>query len=320
MTRVTTITAKGCQSARLADLPKLLAARKGYVWVDMLGPTADDIRLMEEVFEFHPLTIEDTTNHKQHPKLEHFPDYLFAILNTIELADNELRHEEVDIFVGKNYIVTVHPEDEPAIDEAYERIDREAAAIEMSPGLLLYTLMDTVIDRYFPVLDSLSETIETLEDSILENPRKEHLTRLFEARRNLINLWRVVWPQRDMVSALTHRGARFTNQADLEPYLRDLFDHLMWITEMVNTFRDTTTSIMDLYMSAVSNRLNRVVNRLTVFTIIIGVLAVITGFYGMNFERTWPPFGAEWGVWFVVGVIATIITGLIVAMRRGDNL
>jgi magnesium transporter len=320
MTRVTSITTSGCSEAKITDITRLLAARRGLVWVDMLGPTPDDLRLLEEVFHFHPLAIEDTTNFKQHPKLEHYPDFLFVIVNTIDIETGELRYHEVDVFVGKNYIVTIHAHSQPTLDTAFERIQREAAAAPLSPGYLLYTLMDSIIDGYFPVLDTISEQIERLEDQILENPRRESLAELFTMRRSLINLWRVVWPERDMVSVLSHRTTRFMDQEEIQPYLRDLFDHLLWIADMVNTFRDTATSIMDLYMSAVSNRLNRVVNRLTVFTVVIGAMAVITGFYGMNFERTWPPFGAGWGVLFVLGLIAVAIMVLVGVVRRDDGL
>jgi magnesium transporter len=131
----------------------------------------------------------------------------------------------------------------------------------------------------------------------------------------LVDMWRVVWPQREIFNRLTHHHLPFIDQEALQYYLRDVSDHLLWITDMVNTFRDTITGIMDLYMSAVSNRLNQVVNRLTVFALVIGVLTVIGGFYGMNFAQTWPPFADPWGVPFVVGMMV-VITGVLLALFR----
>jgi magnesium transporter len=129
-------------------------------------------------------------------------------------------------------------------------------------------------------------------------------------------MWRVVWPQRDILNNLAHHQISYVNQEMLQPYLRDVNDHLLWIADMVNTFRDTLTSVMDLYMSAVSNRLNIVVNRLTVFTVTVGLLGVVAGFYGMNFVDTWPPFRSAWGVPFTLLLMGSIAVTLLYVLHR----
>ena len=177
-------------------------------------------------------------------------------------------------------------------------------------------LMDAVVDGYFPILDVIEEDIDRLGDAVLTDPSPQSLNRLFELKSLLIDMWRIVWPQRDILNNLTHHQIAYVNQEMLQPYLRDVSDHLMWIADMVNTFRDTLTSVMDLYMSAVSNRLNIVVNRLTVFTVTIGILGAIAGFYGMNFAQTWPPFASAWGVPFVLLLMGSITTGLLVVLKR----
>jgi magnesium transporter len=335
--KVMTFNAEGCQLAPVDNIATLLAANNGPVWVDITGPMPEDVRVMRDIFHFHPLAIEDTHNQQQRPKIEEYAGYMFIILNPVSILANEVQTDEkskrpaqdmvisqddlwfreLDIFVGRNYIVTVHPEEEPAIAEAYKRINTHVGVVPaITPGYLLYSLMDVVVDGYFPILDMLEEEISALEDMILASPRQAALNRLFQLKRMLAGLWRVIWPQRDMFNTLVHHNPIFADQTALQYYMRDVADHLLRIADMVNTFRDILTSIIDLYMSAVSNRLNRVVNRLTVFTLIIGVMTVIGGFYGMNFETTWPPFSADWGVLFVIALMIVCTAVLLVVLKR----
>ncbi|MEL7673978.1 MAG: magnesium/cobalt transporter CorA [Chloroflexota bacterium] len=299
-----------------AGIADLLRAPSGTLWVDIVGPDEAGIALMRDVFGFHPLAIEDTRNQRQRPKLEEYADYLFLILNPVREDSGDADFTELDVFVGRNFVVTVRTADEPVIAETRTRLERLGHAPDLTPSLLLYTLLDATVDTYFPLLDTLEEEIETLSNSVLERPRQQALNRLFQLKNTLIDMWRVVWPQREILSNLTHHNYAFVDQAAIGPFLRDVSDHLMWIADMVTTFRDTLTGVIDLYMSAVSNRLNTVVNRLTVFTVMIGLLTVISGFYGMNFAETWPPFSAEWGVPFVLALMIGITVGLLALFRR----
>lgn len=299
-----------------AGIADLLRAPSGTLWVDIVGPDEVGIALMRDVFGFHPLAIEDTRNQHQRPKLEEYADYLFLILNPVREDSGDADFTELDVFVGRNFVVTVRTADEPVIAETRTRLERLGHAPDLTPSLLLYTLLDATVDTYFPLLDTLEEEIETLSNSVLERPRQQALNRLFQLKNTLIDMWRVVWPQREILSNLTHHNYAFVDQAAIGPFLRDVSDHLMWIADMVTTFRDTLTGVIDLYMSAVSNRLNTVVNRLTVFTVMIGLLTVISGFYGMNFAETWPPFSAEWGVPFVLALMIGITVGLLALFRR----
>ncbi len=301
----------------LDDLPvRLPILTDGVVWIDITGPSEDDVRLMHDVFHFHPLAIEDTRNIRQRPKVEEFAEYLFFILNPVALHETDTLFCELDVFVGRNYVVSVHNDHEPVIDEVKGRIERGNPSPPNSPGYIMYLLIDAVVDSYFPVLDRLEEEIDNLGDQILSDPSQMILNRLFELKRSSLDLWRVVWPQREILNNLRDHHLALINQEQLMPYFRDITDHLMWIADMVGTFRDTLTSIIDLYMSAVSNRLNRVVNRLTVFTVIIGVMTVIGGFYGMNFEHTWPPFSSVWGVPFVIFMMTSVTVALLYFFRR----
>lgn len=313
-----------------SEVQGLLATETNLVWVDIHQPGDADIRLMNEIFHFHPLAIEDTRNHKQRPKIEEYPGYMFLIVNSVSITEkqtesirlkrphtyHDLDFREIDIFIGRNYVVTVHMANETVIDEVQRRIIAMETTMPATPGYLLYLILDAVVDEYFPVMDMLEEEIDKLEDSALKRPRQRVLGRIFELKHMLLHMWRVVWPQRDVLSTLLQPHVMGLGDKDTtQYYLRDVSDHLLWIADMIATYRDTLTTIIDLYMSSVSNRLNRVVNRLTVITLGFGMAAVITGFYGMNFLKTWPPFETPEGVPFVLGLLA-LVTGIVLYVLR----
>jgi magnesium transporter len=313
-----------CQPAQLAQveaLPDLLKSEDTVVWVDMVGPDIGDVAIMRDLFHFHPLAIEDTGNQRQRPKVEEYTGYFFSILNPITRVDGDIAFRELDMFVGKNYVVTVHPAAEPAVEEARKRIDEICHVQLMSSGYILYTIVDVVVDSYFPVLDELGDEIEDIGEQIMSNPKPELLQRLFRLKRSFSEMWRVTGQQRDMFGILMRERSEFISHESLRYYMRDVYDHLLRISDSVNTFRDTVNGVVDLYVSSVSNRLNRQVNRLTIITLGIGILGVVTGFYGMNFEHTWPPHDAWWGVPFVLGIIVATLTGiaLVVYQNRSDE-
>ena len=305
---------RGLEETHASKLRAVVAAGT-FAWVDITGPDDEEAALLRDLFHFHPLAIEDTRNQHQRPKVEEYPRHLFMILNPGELCDCEVQFRELDVFAAEHLIVTVHPKDEPAVREAEQRVSR-LFPDSANAAHVLYALLDTVVDGYFPMLDQLGDEIDELEDLVLEKPSHDTLERLFRLKRQLVLIRKVVAPQRDAMTLINRRDLPYLETEQLSYYLRDVQDHLLRITDMADTFRDLLSSGIDLYMSATSNRLNRVVNRLTVVTIVVGVLAVITGFYGMNFEHTWPPFGAHWGVPFAIGTMAAAVAIAVGVVRR----
>jgi magnesium transporter len=306
------------------ELPQYIQKEGTTIWVDLTTTDDEGVRVLRDVFKFHPLAIEDTLNQRQRPKVEGYADYLFVILNTIKLTDDEeIEFQEMDAFVGSNYIVTVHDKLEPIVQEMQTRIDRSNGTTLMSAGYLLYVMLDAMVDEYFPVVDELGEAIEEIEEAVLQKPDKKMLERAFRLRRTLSEMWRVVNHQRNMFTSLMHHHEMFAKNEVLQYYLRDVYDHLIVVSDTLTTFRDLATGIVELYLSAVSNRLNIVVTRLTIVTIVIGAMTVISGFYGMNFENHttfWPPLNAEWGV---AGVLAIMLvaTGILLAIfYRSQNV
>lgn len=316
--RVVRFAAEGVETIESPDWDMLLAQPDGVLWVDMVGPSDDDVRLMRDVFHFHPLAIEDTTNQRQRPKVEEYKDHLFMILNPVNDYSDELTFRELDVFVTHTTVVTIHAtESDPIIERVRQRCTLKLdAGQHVSVGFLIYALADAVVDVYFPVLDTIGDEIETISESLIEKPRKEDLARVFKLKRALAEMWRVAGQQRDMFNVFSRLDSQYISEEITRYYLRDIYDHLLRISDTVSTFRDTVSGVIDVYLSAVSNRLNVVVQRLTVITIGVGVLTVISGFYGMNFEHTWPPFSAVWGVPFVLLLMLVALGVVMVVLRR----
>lgn len=320
--RVSVYDAVECLPPRHIDVGQIDTALKesnAVLWVDIVGVDAEAEALMRDTFQFHPLAVEDTRNQRQRPKVEEYPGILFTILNSVSLVDNDIEFTEVDLFAGSNFIVTVHLNAEPAIDEARRRADDACGIMPMSAGYLLYILLDVMVDSYFPIIETIGDEIDDIGDTIFDSPRRESLQRLFRLKRGLNEMWRVVNQQREMFILLMRENNALIREDSLRYYMRDVYDHLLRIGDHINTFRDTLTNVVEIYMSAVSNQLNQQVNRLTIITMGIGVLAVITGFYGMNFEQTWPPFSAPWGVPYVLALIALtllVIVGYVFWRRQ----
>ncbi|MCC7206480.1 MAG: magnesium transporter CorA family protein, partial [Anaerolineae bacterium] len=251
----------GCQKLDQPDWAALLADTSHIVWVDMDGPSAEHLQIMHEVFKFHPLAIEDTHNKRQRAKMEEYDGHLFVILNTMGLHNDELIVRELDVFIGPNFLVTVHKGDMRAVHQAEERAAAPHTRLPISSGFLLYTLMDVVIDSYFPLLERFSDRLEMLEDAIINETRSVVVPDLVHMKRMARRMWQVVWPNQSLANHLINFDEPYMNQGALEYYFRDIYDHTIRIVDVLNTYRDTLTSVTDIYMSATSNRLNRVVNR-----------------------------------------------------------
>ncbi len=301
------------------DWATLLKA-DGFVWVDIVNPSPDDIKMMREVFHFHPLAIEDTLNERQRPKIEEYPDHLFTILNPINTFADELTFRELDVFVGRKYFVTVRDYiDEPVIEavkhQCYVRVGN---GHKMTVGYVMYALADQIVDGYFPLLDNMTDRAEGISEEIIEKPTPELLQELFTIKRALAEMARVTGQQRDMFNVFLREDNPFVTQDVMRYYMRDVYDHLIRVSDMIVTSRDTVSGAIELYLSSASNRLNVIVQRLTVITIGTGALAVITGFYGMNFEHTFPSFDTWWGVPFVIVLMIITLASVFYVLGRLD--
>ena len=302
----------------LDALAGALARPDGAVWVDMTGPTADDQRVLAEVFRFHHLAIEDTLKQAQRPKLEEYEGYFFMTLHAVRPPGQRgtgVTFQEIDLFYGARYVVTSHPHPVAALDEARTRLAKAGAEQRTHTDYVLYAIVDSAVDTYFPVIDRLDTTLDRLEDHLFQRPSPKTLDQLFHVKRSLLHLRRSAAPLRDMFNVLTRHDSGLIRPQTVV-YFRDVYDHLLRITDLVDTHRDLLTGAMEIYLTVISNRLNEVVKVLTVVTALLGAGAVITGFYGMNFERTFPPFAWRGGALAAVLLILATWTAAFMVFRR----
>jgi magnesium transporter len=296
------------------DVPTFLAKKEGVLWVDLDVSTPEDAVVLESLFHFHPLAIEDVMHRHQRPKADEYENYLFFILNPIADLNAKNIFRELDIFVGKHFIVTAHHGTEPTITAARHRLGVFHVPFENLATYLLYVLIDTLVDAYLPILEQIEKKIDSLSEKALEDPRRDLLQQISYLKSNLNEIWWVIFPQQEIITFLMQHDEYFVDEKS-RYYLRDVSDHLGRILNATQAARETMNGLISIYMGAVSNRLNIAVNRLTIFTLLIGVNSVIVGFYGMNFLTTWPPFEDPRGVPIVIGLMVVIIIVMIALMR-----
>ncbi len=276
--RIVRYATEGIETIDSPDWPVLMAQTDGVLWVDMTGPDAEDVRVMQEVFHFHPLAIEDTQNERQRPKVEEYKEHLFIILNPVNPFTDELTFRELNVFATHNAIVSVHAADEPVVEQVRQRCASKLEVDQkITVGFLIYALTDAVVDLYFPVLDQIGDEIEDISEAIIARPRHDELNRVFRLKRALAEMWRVAGQQRDMFNVFTRLELQYIGEEIARYYMRDIYDHLLRISDTISTFRDTVSGAVDIYLSAVSNGEYRgaAPDR---HTIGIGVLTVISCF------------------------------------------
>ncbi|MDR7535468.1 MAG: magnesium/cobalt transporter CorA [Armatimonadota bacterium] len=294
----------------------VLARRDGQVlWIDGTSPAPEALAPLAALFDLHPLAVEDALKRRQRPKVEDYERYLFITTHAARLRAHAVALDEIDVFFGRGFVITVHDGAAPVLEEVRRRLAQAPAELRSADGYLLYVLLDTAVDTFFPVLDSLDASTERLEDTLFTRPGPKTMDRLFQAKRALLHLRRVAAPQRDAMNVLLRHDLPLVAPA-LRAYFRDVYDHLVRITEQIDTHRDLLAGALDVYLSLTSNRLNEVMKVLTVITAVFASLAVISGIYGMNFQRAYPPFDWPWGFPAALGLMAASVIIMLALFRR----
>jgi magnesium transporter len=292
-----------------------------YFWLDLHKPDEDEMALLREVFRFHPLAIEDSEQFGQRPKMEDYGDFVFFVLYGAAPPPDKDRLVELHCFYAENYLVTLHRQHAPSGDVLRERYTKLPGSLERPIGVL-YRLLDALSDSFFPALEDYDARIDQIEEAIFREPREEHLQELVRMKRRLNRLRRVVGPQRDLVSQLYGGFSTLPgSDAEAERYFRDIFDHLIRVADLIDSYKDLLTSAMDVYLSSVSNRLNLVVERLTVLSTILLPLIVLTSFFGQNFGWLVDHIG-DLASFLIFGLALPIVgaTLLVVYLRRQQLL
>ena len=296
----------------------LLSRRDANLWLHFDTPTEEELDFLKENFAIHHLTIEDIVNQNQRPKIEPFENYVYLAIHPLRReAKWEIEPSELDLLLGRGWIVSVHYGPLPGLIDNSQLHERIPAALGRGADFLLYTLGDLVVDSYFPIMDDVEDEIDSLEDRLLLRAHPGDMNRLLSLKRSIVHIRRAVTPQREVLNQLTRHDFPFVRPENLV-YFRDVYDHLIRIAEELDSLRDILSSVLEIHLASTSNQLNATMKRLTAYGTIFIAITAIAGIYGMNFKFM-PELEWRYGYFVVLGVMAAISLGLYFYFKkRGD--
>lgn len=302
-----------------ADAVRQRLAGDEFFWLDLDGVDAEASQLLLEGFSFHPLAVEDAEHFGQRPKIDEYEGFSYLVVHGAA-TDAAQATVEVHVFYSPRRIVTVHRGGCPPLDTVRSRLGRHRAG-ELSPPEIsvLYLLVDGLVDSFFPLLAAFDDRIDDIEDAILKQPTEQQLGELFDMKRTLVSLRKVVTPQRDMFATLLSGVSSLPGMtAEDERYFRDLYDHLIRVSDLVDSYRDLLTRAMDTHLSTVSNRLNVIMKQLAIIATVFLPLSFLTGFFGQNFALlTNHVINHVWTFWVLgIGSEVVAVAGLMILFRR----
>jgi magnesium transporter len=286
------------------------------VWVDIEDPGPEEIDLLAEEFGFHRLALEDVVNQRQRPKVDEYADYLYLVLYAPAppTAHRPYRTAQIDLFIGRNYVVTARRGHVPALEDAVKRWEHLEPGLRRGAGGLLHTIGDCVVDAYFPVVDQLEDQLDSLELALFRPSGRFDARRLLQIKRGLFTLRRAIYPLREVFNTLLRRDLKLF-PPEIFPYFQDTYDHILRLLDTIDVERDVASGVLDAQLSVVSNRLNETMKRLTAIAVSVAVMGAVFGAWGMNFS-TVP--GAQLGLvgFALVAAGAVGLAGLTIFLGR----
>ncbi|MFC0214460.1 magnesium/cobalt transporter CorA [Paenibacillus chartarius] len=306
MLRIMTVTQDG-DAHELGNLEELLNMKEHHwFWVDYNQPTEEEALSLEEFFHFHPLAIEDCYHLLQRPKLDHYEDVHFFVLHA--LNQRNLAATEVDIFIGKQFIVTFHHEAQPEVDDAWGKMLEHKKMRQRGRLYAMYLVVDKLVDNYFPAVYEIEDQLLNVETAGNTRSISALMNRVFEIRSRLLKLRKTIVPMRELMYRILNTD-RIAGLKEQHVYFTDVYDHLLKLSEMIDANREMTADMRDSYISLNSNRMNTIMKTLTVITTIFMPLTFIAGIYGMNFTYM-PELEWHWGYFAVLGVMFVVGFGM----------
>jgi len=300
---------------KLAEISDIVAQYDTLLWLDILDPKEEDVRMLHDELGIHALALEEVMGSHPRPKCVEYAGYYVLVMYAVSSTESGEPHlREVVAFVGQKFIVTTHREPFPEIDECLRRWEANHDLQATSVAAPLYSFLDTIVDGYFPVLDRLTEHVEELEDEILSKDLDGPPTGLFTIKREMIDLRRVVSAQRDAINTLMRQDIQLFPEGSII-FFQSVFDHLVRQVETIDVYRDLLSTAADMHLSVISNRLNQVMKTLTAWSIILMAGSLIAGIYGMNFKYM-PELHSRYGYFVALAAIATLAGSLVFYFRR----
>jgi len=306
--------------SKLADIPKeeignYVKRPDCFVWVALYQPSAAELQEMQREFALHPLAVEDARHGHQRPKLEEYGNSLFAVLQMVEVKENELQVGEVEIFVGSNYILSVRMHSERGFQSVRTRCESEPHLLKHGAAFVLYALMDAVVDRYFPVMDALETELERIEDQIFKrNTARSNIEALYGLKQKLMTLKHAVEPLMEAIGKL--RGSRVPQLCmGMQEYFRDVFDHLQRIHATIEGIRDMQTTAIQVNLGMINLNETEVTKKLAGWAAIIAIPTLIAGIYGMNFKNM-PEYDFPYAYPICMAVMLALDVGLYLWFKK----
>ena len=297
------------------DISEYLSRRECFVWVALKDPGPGELAALQDEFNLHELAVEDARHGHQRPKIDEYGDSLFAVLHNIEVVGEELKVGEVDIFVGKNYVLSVRNQAEPGFAAVRARCEREPELLRHGAGFVFYALIDAVVDRYFPAIDALESELERVEEHIFSgSSTRANIEALYALKQKLMTLKHAVEPLLEAVGKL-HGGRVPQVCASTQEYFRDVYDHLIRVSQSIEGLRDMVTTAINVNLSLATVSENETTKRLAAYAALVAVPTMIAGIYGMNFEQM-PELRWAFGYPVAVGVMAAIDGYLFYRFRK----
>ncbi len=302
------------QSLASESIGDVIQGNDRILWLDIQDPTPKDLEFLRGDFGFHELTLQDVARGRQRPKIEHYGDYTFVIFFALRRG----RSDEIAIFIGANYLVTAHRGKVPEIEDTVERWRQNTGRMEHGVALPVYSLLDGLVDGYFPIIDEIAERVEVLENRMFAPRGGNHVPEVLALKRDLLHLRRTLAPEREVLNVLIRREQPLLGE-DTLLYFQDIYDHIIRVLDAVDLYRDQLTSLLEAHLSVVSNRLNFVMKRMTSLATILMSVNLVASNYGMNFARM-PELQWEYGYFFTLGLMVTVGLVLFLIFKRLDWL
>ncbi|MBI2530479.1 MAG: magnesium/cobalt transporter CorA [Candidatus Diapherotrites archaeon] len=285
----------------------------GFVWIDIENPGYGDFINIAKKFNLHKLAVEDAVTRNQRPKFETYPEHLFLVIHELEF-DAALQLNELDIFLGKNFVITTHYKRLNAIEYTIETYKKNPSLFDKGADFLIYSILDKLVDNYFAVLERYDEKMAKIENTIFREPKPIVVNELFRMKKASLSLYMTIAPQAEIVNMLARREFPFLGK-ETSIYFRDVYDRMIRLIGIIDTQREIATGALEAYLSVVSNKMNEIMKVLTIIATIMMPLTLIAGIYGMNF-RFLPELEWRYGYYGVLALMAVVAGIMLLYFRR----
>ena len=296
-------------------LAKAIKSKKNTsTWVNVTEPTKEEIKNLKSTFNLHQTTVDDITSSRMRPKVEQFPNYIFFTLFSLKTENNTIKQNPIIFILGENYLISLSHKKIDSIEEFSKAGSNLGDCMKLGIDHLFHKILESIINNYFPQLETIDNELDKLENLALTNPNPNVLERLMKVKRELQNLRKVIFPQREIISNIS-LGRYSCIKEEAKTYFRDLYDHTVILTDIIEDYRETVTSVMEVNLSVTSNKLNEIMKVLTIIATVLMPLTLIASIYGMNFKFM-PELNWRYGYFITLGLMLFVLIITIIFLKR----